>query len=202
MAISNLSSGFRPGVCTSTTRPTEPYEGMMIYEADTNRSLTYNGSSWIDSNIVTRTHGVRVYHNGDQSIGSGSVVTLSFNSEDFDTDNYHNTSTNNSRLTVPSGLDGLYAASAYIRWDSNTTTNPLIAFAVNGVVRSRGIFDSCTFAGCFVSGFFNLSSGDYVEIKVLHGSGANRSVSYVPANTIIDPLSPQFEMYLINGVRA
>ena len=47
MAISNLSSGFRPGVCTSTTRPTAPYEGQMIYETDTNLLLVYNGSAWV-----------------------------------------------------------------------------------------------------------------------------------------------------------
>jgi hypothetical protein len=47
MAISNLSSGFRPGVCTSTTRPAEPYEGMMIYETDTNRVLVWDNAAWV-----------------------------------------------------------------------------------------------------------------------------------------------------------
>ncbi len=47
MAISNLSSGFRPGVCTSTSRPTQPYEGMMIYETDTNRVLVWDNSAWV-----------------------------------------------------------------------------------------------------------------------------------------------------------
>ena len=47
MAISNLSSGLRPGVCTSTTRPTTPYEGQQIYETDTNEILIYNGSDWV-----------------------------------------------------------------------------------------------------------------------------------------------------------
>lgn len=47
MAISNLSSGLRSGVCTSTTRPTTPYEGQMIYETDTNRVLVYEGAAWV-----------------------------------------------------------------------------------------------------------------------------------------------------------
>lgn len=46
MAISNISSGIRSGVCTSTTRPSAPYEGQMIYETDTDRVLVYNGSAW------------------------------------------------------------------------------------------------------------------------------------------------------------
>ena len=40
---SNLA---RPGVCTSTTRPASPYEGMVIYESDTDKLLFWNGASW------------------------------------------------------------------------------------------------------------------------------------------------------------
>jgi hypothetical protein len=46
MAISNNSTGLRPGVCTSTTRPTAPYEGQTIYETDTDLTYTYGGSAW------------------------------------------------------------------------------------------------------------------------------------------------------------
>ena len=47
MAISNSASSLRTGVCTSTTRPTAPYNGQVIYETDTKQTLVYNGSSWI-----------------------------------------------------------------------------------------------------------------------------------------------------------
>jgi hypothetical protein len=47
MGISNVSNGFRPGVCTSTTRPTAPFEGQMIYETDTNRVLVYDSAAWV-----------------------------------------------------------------------------------------------------------------------------------------------------------
>jgi len=46
MAISNNSTGLRPGVCTSSTRPAAPYEGQMIYETDTDKVLVWNGSAW------------------------------------------------------------------------------------------------------------------------------------------------------------
>lgn len=41
------ASGIKPGVCTSTTRPTAPYEGMMIYETDTNRVLIWDNAAWV-----------------------------------------------------------------------------------------------------------------------------------------------------------
>lgn len=47
MAINSLSTGFRPGVCTSSTRPTAPYEGQQIYETDTDKLLVWNGSAWL-----------------------------------------------------------------------------------------------------------------------------------------------------------
>lgn len=39
--------GIQTGVCTSSTRPANPYEGQVIYETDTNRSLVYDSSAWV-----------------------------------------------------------------------------------------------------------------------------------------------------------
>jgi hypothetical protein len=38
--------------CTSGTRPSSPPEGMHIYETDTDKKLTYNGSSWVEMGRV------------------------------------------------------------------------------------------------------------------------------------------------------
>jgi hypothetical protein len=46
MAINSLSTGWRPGVCTSSTRPTAPYEGQVIYETDTDLSYVWGGAAW------------------------------------------------------------------------------------------------------------------------------------------------------------
>ena len=57
MAISNNSTGLRPGVCTSTTRPTAPYEGQMIYETDTDMVAIWNGTAWRYISATTPTSG-------------------------------------------------------------------------------------------------------------------------------------------------
>ena len=46
MSISNNSTGLRPGVCTFATRPANPYLGQAIYETDTGKYLTWDGSIW------------------------------------------------------------------------------------------------------------------------------------------------------------
>lgn len=48
-----LDSGYgigslKPGVCTSTTRPTNPYTGQTIYETDTLLAKVWTGSAWVD----------------------------------------------------------------------------------------------------------------------------------------------------------
>lgn len=47
MPISSNATGLRPGVCTSTTRPTAPFNGQVIYETDTKQTLVWQGSAWV-----------------------------------------------------------------------------------------------------------------------------------------------------------
>ena len=69
-AILGASSAIRAGVVTSTTRPSAPYDGQLIYETDTDRLAAYNGSAWVTQNglqLITA-----------QTIGSAvSTVTVS-----------------------------------------------------------------------------------------------------------------------------
>lgn len=57
MSISNNTTGYRPGVCTSTTRPTAPYEGQMVYETDTDMVAIWNGTTWRYIAATTPTNG-------------------------------------------------------------------------------------------------------------------------------------------------
>lgn len=49
MSLSSLllGSNLQPGVCTSSTRPSSPYEGQTIYETDTDRIMIHNGTGWV-----------------------------------------------------------------------------------------------------------------------------------------------------------
>lgn len=84
MGISNLSTGLRPGVCTSTTRPSTPFEGQMIYETDTNRVLVYEGAAWVMIADTDTPPGMVLVKT--QTIGSNvaSVTVTSAFSSEFD----------------------------------------------------------------------------------------------------------------------
>ena len=77
MPISNLSNGLRTGVCTSTNRPTTPYEGQVIYETDTDLSYIYNGSSWQQVSGGTAVGNSGLVYISSTTIGSAvSSVTV------------------------------------------------------------------------------------------------------------------------------
>lgn len=76
MAISSNNVGVRPGVCTSTTRPTAPYNGQVIYETDSKQTLVYNGTAWVMLTDADTPPGLELIKT--QTVGSAvSSVTVS-----------------------------------------------------------------------------------------------------------------------------
>jgi hypothetical protein len=75
MSVSNLSSGIRPGVCTSESRPTAPYEGQTIYETDTDLVRVWSGSAWVEvSSMLTKApRGILQF--AQKTTNTGSVTT-------------------------------------------------------------------------------------------------------------------------------
>ena len=114
MGISNVSNGLRSGVCTSSTRPTAPYEGQMIYETDTNRVLVYDNTAWVMIADTDTPPGLQLVKT--QTIGSGVssiVVSDAFNAE---FDNYVVTIAGGSGTTNTLFNMTIGSASSGYRW--------------------------------------------------------------------------------------
>lgn len=75
MTISATAQGLRPGVCTSTSRPSVPFDGQVIYETDTNTLAVYDGSGWVSLNPVDRDRNVII--NGAMQIAQRGTSTAS-----------------------------------------------------------------------------------------------------------------------------
>jgi hypothetical protein len=124
MAISNVSSGLRPGVCTSTTRPQAPFEGQMIYETDTNRVLVWDNAAWVMIADTDQPPGLQLIKT--QTVGSGvsSVeVTGAFSSE---FDNYLITASGGTpstasilRIQLGSTTSGYYYNLVFSTWSTS-----------------------------------------------------------------------------------
>ena len=46
MTISATTQGVRPGVCTSTNRPSAPFDGQVIYMTDVDQTAVWDGTQW------------------------------------------------------------------------------------------------------------------------------------------------------------
>jgi hypothetical protein len=81
MTISATSQGLRPGVCLSTSRPSTPFDGQVIYETDTDKALVWNGSSWVYlSTGNTNNVGLELIKTDTITSGNSKEITGCFSS--------------------------------------------------------------------------------------------------------------------------
>lgn len=120
--------------------------------------------------------GARVYHSTNQSIPNGVLTALAFNSERFDTDNIHDTVTNNSRLTCKTA--GKYLIIANVFFDLNTSGYRELHIRLNGTttIGRLDIAGTNNNRALVVSTIYDLSIDDYVQACVLQTSGGPLNV--------------------------
>ena len=120
----------------------------------------------------------------DQSINNSTYTVVSWDSENFDTDTMHDNSTNNTRITVPSGKGGYYLLTGSIAFNSNGTGNRIVRFYKNGSdlrwVASLAAANTGNFTIVPFSQVFNLAAADYIELYAFQSSGGALSVMSDP----------------------
>lgn len=124
-------------------------------------------------------YGARVHANRTtvQTITTGTNTAITLNdAESYDTDNFHSTVTNLSRITIPASMGGIYQLTAATQWAVSATGNRITFLQVNGVTPLVG----STVAGVAgnslqqnVTAVVSLAAGDYVELIVFQSSGGN-----------------------------
>jgi hypothetical protein len=128
----------------------------------------------LDSGRVGQGIGCRVYNSATQSIPDSAATALTFDTEVFDTDGFHSTSVNTSRMTIPAGLGGKYFLLGTYEPTANGTGRRDLMLRVNGateIARLRGIGNASYAGFSQVSTIYDLAAGDYVEVTVLQDSG-------------------------------
>ena len=126
--------------------------------------------------------GCSLYRTGaSQSYASNTQVVVTFNNEDFDTDAYHNNSTNTSRITIPSGKGGKYrffyrgfvtsySSANYINvnWLKNGSDIGTAAVNYPNTTWSEGYH--------FGELIIDLAVADYIEVAVNQASGLTKDM--------------------------
>lgn len=120
--------------------------------------------------------GVSLYDtNVTQSINNNTYTALTWNSEDFDTDGFHSTTTNTSRITIPTGKGGKYRVEASTAWATDATGERVLVIRKNGstVALNQTIGTTATAISNELSCVLVLAANDYIEAFVLQSSGGS-----------------------------
>jgi hypothetical protein len=137
--------------------------------------------------------GVRATATTNQTLSNATSVTINFNNETIDSDGFHDNSTNNSRLTVPTGKGGKYLVSGTMIFQGNASGIRIIQIAKNGTVYGEtyalGYNSSQSMNAQMI---LDASAGDYFTLKLYQNTGGN--LDTLGANEYC-----YFEAYLIGA---
>jgi hypothetical protein len=170
-------------VCTSTTRPSSPFAGQQIYEADTVENYIWNGSVWASSQTVSKPP-MCINERTGQSISDSVTTAIAFTSAaSVDTETpttIHSTSTNNTRFTARTA--GVYQFYGSVVNTSVATIDVTggIALRKNGTTEfaNSSIVSNAYTQNASVSALVSLAVGDYVELTVYQDNTANQARTF------------------------
>ena len=121
--------------------------------------------------------GASVYKASGQVITGATWTTLLFDTENFDTAAFHDTSSNTGRMTVPSGKAGYYELTAVLNF---YCTDYNLRLLKNGSNVTQGLSNAYIGQDRYGGGAYfveygkfviNLAVGDYLEVQFLNSVG-------------------------------
>ena len=142
----------------------------------TGQVLTVAGGvpTW-SSPATTGFVGCNLTRNSNLNVNSSTNTAVGWNVEFFDSHNFHDNATNNTRITIPTGYAGRYLFTYQLRWGSNSTGFRSAVIGINGTAGATiGREDNLANQAVIMNGSFmlNLVVGDYVELFATQNSGA------------------------------
>ncbi len=119
--------------------------------------------------------GVALSDANQQTIANNTITVLTWDTEQFDTDAFHSTSSNTGRITIPAGKNGKYLLIGQTEFAANSTGDRELYLRKNGstikTVYTPAI--ATVFPILSFSAILDLTATDYVEMAVFQTSGGN-----------------------------
>lgn len=116
--------------------------------------------------------GVRARRTGTFSLANVTNTTVAWDTEDYDTSGFHDNATNNSRLTVPTGLGGIYHFGYVFDFASASGVGSCWV-TLNGGSTRFAWTQGANSGGLILHGsdFLSLNPGDYIQVFAYQNSG-------------------------------
>lgn len=153
-------------------------------------SSTATGLKWATPASGSTYVGASVRGSANQTINNTTETLLLWDTERFDTDAIHSTSSNTGRMTVPAGKGGKWLVSGQISHPNyGSTLGMEIYVYVNGSYFQTGVAQFSDFQNtggrwvfASMSQIFNLSAGDYLELYGWQNSGGSAAINLLYSN--------------------
>jgi hypothetical protein len=114
-----------------------------------------------------------------QSVPNATYTALTFNSELYDTDGFHDNTTNNTRITIPSGKGGYYEVAFANPLANNTTGDRIYHIYKNGsLISEHGGTPSAVYPIHEGKQNLLLAAGDYLELYFYQSSSSSMNILY------------------------
>lgn len=127
--------------------------------------------------------GCQITTAADLSVPTSTDTFIPGATEVYDTAGYHDTVTNNSRITIPSGKAGKYLLTGFLRYSANATGARDLAFYKNGMALNSagGYITLPAVAGGGITMLGHacvaqLAVGDYLQLLAYQNSGATLTI--------------------------
>lgn len=135
---------------------------------------------WLSHHATGGAPMCRITHTVAQTITNNTATAVAFDTDRFDLGAMHDTATNNSRVTVPTGGDGKYLIGTQINWDSNTAGYRHARLRANGSLNLgsdlRDPVQSAVGTNMMFVTLHDAVATDYFETIVNQTSGGNLDV--------------------------
>jgi hypothetical protein len=125
---------------------------------------------------------VKAVRTAVQSLAHNTTSALAFTAADaWDTDSFHSTTTNNTRITVPTGLGGKYHLLGSVTFAAGADATRLLTIRLNGATEIARLQDTNGVpAGAFSAAvpiMYALAAGDYIELMCYQFSGVALNIT-------------------------
>jgi hypothetical protein len=115
-----------------------------------------------------------------QSIPNNTYTSVTFGTETYDTNAYHSTVSNTSRITIPSGKAGYYSLWFQITWDNTNTFSTETSIAKNGNITHTAYYRYWVNSGGYmtvqISDVLYGAENDYFEFQVYQNIGTAMTI--------------------------
>jgi hypothetical protein len=147
-------------------------------------SAEATGLKWVAPASGSTFVGARVFDTSTQSINTSTYTAATFTSESYDTDGFHDNSSNTSRFTIPTGKGGKYLINALVYWLSsdNTGARTIILYKNGTAILTREW--SLSTRGNLNMSFTSVQNAvatDYFECYVFQTSGGSLTLDKTEA---------------------